>query len=287
MNFDIDTIFDNGPFTPAHVSYEYPILNDTELTPLSTNLTTQIRGELFFPNASSSQNETSYPILLFLPGKHADCRLPTPPGYPSLDFESTDSLGHCPNNLPTVASHLGYAYLGEYFASYGYIVASIDVVLINNKWGIPGDSTLNFVRARLVLRTLQKMLEWNSNAEISKEVLHGIDLSGRFDFSEVGLMGHSRGGEGVRNAYNMLMENKGPSDAPQWRQRLPNVMIKGIMEIAPMYYGQNGTKLGVENIPWGMIVSGCEDDETDYGRSISYCFIWNIDLPFSTCSFGL
>ena len=247
-------------------SYEYPILNDTELTPFSTNLTTQIRGQLFFPNTSINPTESPLPVLVFLPGKHADCRLPVPEGYPSLDFGATDSLGHCPNDLPTVASHLGYNYLGQYFASHGYIVASIDVVLINNKWGIPGDSTLNFVRARLVLRTLQKMLEWNSSAEISKQVLHGIDLSGKFDLTEVGLMGHSRGGEGVRNAYNMLMENRGSSDAPQWRERLPGVMIKAIMEIAPMYYGENGTKLGVDNIPWAMIVAGCEDDETDYGR---------------------
>ena len=287
MDFDINRIFDYGPFTPAQVSYEYPILNDTELTPFSNNLTTQIRGELFFPNISTSQSKTPLSILIFLPGKHADCRLPTPEGYPALDFEATDSLGHCPYDLPTVPSHLGYAYLCEYFASHGYIVASIDVVLINNKWGISDDSTLNFVRARLVLRTLQKMIEWNSNAETSRQVLHGIDLSGRFDFTQVGLMGHSRGGEGVRNAYNMLMENKGPSDAPQWRQRLPDVMIKAIMEISPMYYGQNGTKLGVENIPWGMIVSGCEDDETDYGRCISNCFISNINLSFSSCLFGL
>jgi hypothetical protein len=236
------------------------------LTPFSNNLTTQIRGQLFFPNISTNHTGGPFPILVFLPGKHPDCRFPTPEGYPDLDFQSADSLGHCPNNLPTVPSHLGYSYLGRYFASHGYIVGSIDVVLINNKWGIPGDSTLNFVRARLVLRTLQKMMEWNRNAEESKQVLNGIDLSGKFDFDQVGLMGHSRGGEGVRNAYNMLMENKGPSDTPQWRERLPDVRIKAVMEIAPMYYGQNGTTLGVENIPWSMIVSGCEDDEVDYGR---------------------
>ncbi|CAF2573034.1 unnamed protein product [Rotaria sp. Silwood2] len=261
---DIDKIFENGPFPIAEVSYEYPIVNDTELTPSSNNLTTQIRGQIYFPNTTTNDTQGSFPILVFLPGKHADCRLPVPPGYPALDLEATDSWGHCPNNLSTVPSHLGFAYLGKYFASYGYIVISIDIILINNKWGIPGDDTLNFVRARIVLRTLQKMMELNANAKTSKQVLGGIDLSDKFDFSQVGMMGHSRGGEGVRNAYNMLMENKGPSDAPKWRERLPDVMIRAIMEIAPMYYGQNGTTLGVENIPWGMLVSGCEDDEIDY-----------------------
>jgi hypothetical protein len=262
MGIDANHIFDQGHFPIAEASYEYPIVNDTELTPTSNNLTTQIRGQLYFPNTTQSP----LPILVFLPGKHPDCRFPTPIGYPALDFEATDSLGHCPYNLSRVASHLGYAYLGQYFASYGYIVISIDVVLINNKWGIPGDSTLNFVRARMVLRTLQKMMEINQSAETSRQILNGTDLSGKFDFTQIGMMGHSRGGEGVRNAYNMLMENKGPSDAPQWRARLPGVMIRAIMEIAPMYFGENGTKLGVENIPWGMIVSGCEDDEIDYGK---------------------
>jgi hypothetical protein len=110
------------------------------------------------------------------------------------------------------------------------------------------------------------MMEINQSAETSRQILNGTDLSGKFDFSQIGMMGHSRGGEGVRNAYNMLMENKGPSDAPQWRARLPGVIIRAIIEIAPMYFGENGTKLGVENIPWGMIVSGCEDDEIDYGK---------------------
>ncbi|CAF1009564.1 unnamed protein product [Rotaria sp. Silwood1] len=277
---DIDKIFENGPFPIAEASYEYPIVNDTELTPSSNNLTTQIRGQIYFPNTTTNDIQGSFPILVFVPGKHADCRLPVPPGYPSLDLGATDSWGHCSNNLSTVPSHLGFAYLGQYFASYGYIVISIDMILINNKWGIPGDDTLNFVRGRIVLRTLQKMMELNASAEISKQVLSGVDLSGKFDFSQVGMMGHSRGGEGVRNAYNMLMENKGPSDAPKWRERLPGVMIRAIMEIAPMFYGQNGTKLDVKNIPWGMIVSGCEDDEIDYSANHEYFNTeWQVGIP--------
>ncbi|CAF4070093.1 unnamed protein product [Adineta steineri] len=262
MGIDINKIFDKGPFSIGEVSYEYPIVNDTEITPFSTNLTTQIRGQLYFPN----NTQGSLPILIFLPGKHADCRLLALPGYPGLDAGATDIFGHCQDNLARVASHLGYAYLSEYFASHGYIVISIDVALINNRWPIPGDLTLNFVRARIVLRTLQKMIELNNNAEMSKQILNGIDLSGKFDFTQVGLMGHSRGGEGVRNAYNMLMENKGPSDTLKWRERLPDVMIKAIMEIVPMYYGENGTKFGVGNVPWAMMVSGCEDDEIDYAH---------------------
>ena len=46
MDIDMNKIFDNGPFPIAQASYEYPIVNDTELTPSSNNLTTQIHGQL-------------------------------------------------------------------------------------------------------------------------------------------------------------------------------------------------------------------------------------------------
>ena len=264
MNLDVNRISDQGPFPIADVPYQYPMVNDTELTPSSSNLTTEIRGQIYYPNSTQGP----FPILVFLPGKHPDCRLPLTSGYPALDLGATDNSGKCSDGLSRVPSHLGFAYLGRYFASHGYIVVSVDIALINNKWGIPGDQQLNFVRARVVLRTLQKMMDLNRSSQISKQILAGVDLSGRFDFSHVGMMGHSRGGEAVRNAYNMLMERKGPSDASRWRERLPGVMITAVMEIAPMYHGEGGIKLGVENIPWGMIISGCENDEIDYGKGV-------------------
>ncbi|CAF1140437.1 unnamed protein product, partial [Didymodactylos carnosus] len=260
-------------------SYEYPIAYDTELTPSSNNLTTQIRGQLYFPNSTAANTKGPFPVLVFLPGKHPDCRLPVPLGYPAIDINSTDSWGQCPDGMSKVPNHLGFAYLGRYFASYGYIVASVDVVSMNNKLGIAGDSTLNFVRARIVLKTLEKMKEWNDSAEKSKQALGDVDLSNNFDFTQIGMMGHSRGGEGVRNAYNMLMENKGPSDASMWRNRLSGMVIRAIMEIAPMYYGQDGVKFGVDNIPWGIVIAGCEDDEIDYGECITrMCCSADIDL---------
>ena len=282
--FNADGIFDNGPFPVSETPYEYPMLNDTELSPLSHNLTTEIRGQLYFPNSTQGP----FPVLVFLPGKLPDCRLPITPGYPALDLGATDSLGKCPDGLSRVASHLGFAYLGHYFASHGYIVLSVDLALMNNKWGFPGDQQLNFVRARITLRTLQKMIELNRSSQTSMQVLQGIDLSGRFDFNHVGLMGHSRGGEAVRNAYNMLMEQKGPSDAAAWRGRLPGVSIVAVMEIAPMYHGEDGIKLGVENIPWGMVISGCENDEIDYGkRHSAYSSFRFPFLGSSSCLSGL
>jgi predicted dienelactone hydrolase len=82
-------------------------------------------------------------------------------------------------------------YLAQKLASRGYIVASI-----NANRGITGaddgldtsDSNLILARGRLVLKHLQKLSEWTVNGGAPS----GIgDLTGKIDFANVGLMGHS------------------------------------------------------------------------------------------------
>jgi hypothetical protein len=264
---DDESIFHHGDSQVDEVSYEYPISYDHELTPTATNLTTRIRGHIYYPRLNDTNERQAFPMLIFVAGRHPDCRLPVVVGYPALDIEAVDDLGRCPLNLQPVQGHLGYAYLARYFASHGYIVISIDMLMVNNKRAvIPDDSTMNFLRARVILRTLQRAMEWNASGQISREYLHGIDLSNRFDFTQIGLMGHSRGGEAVRNVYNMLHQGKGPNDTSQWQNRLSNVKIRAVMEVAPMYFGEKGVRFGVETIPWAMIVAGCEDDLVDYSK---------------------
>src|SRR5204863_3527690 len=64
-----------------------------------------------------------------------------------------------------------------------------------------------------------------------------VNLTGKIDFTNVGLMGHSRGGQGVLAAYNLY---RTPSIDPRatpaditWSSRIPGMNIKGIFEIAP------------------------------------------------------
>ena len=64
------------------------------------------------------------------------------------------------------------------------------------------DRGLNLRRGRLVLRHLQYLVEQSATA--------GSALFQRIDFSHVGLMGHSRGGEGMRAAYEQYREPGSP-----------------------------------------------------------------------------
>ncbi|ORX89218.1 hypothetical protein K493DRAFT_305940 [Basidiobolus meristosporus CBS 931.73] len=110
--------------------------------------------------------------------------------------------------------------------------------MVNHRSPIPGDDHLNFVRARLVLRTLERLHEWNKDAMESIRYSK-INFAGKFDFGNVGLAGRSRGGKGVRVAYNILMEGNGLlSDVKRRKPRLSNVNVRAVLEITPMFSGQ-------------------------------------------------
>ncbi len=105
-----------------------------------------------------------------------------------------EELTDCPvmfiahgNHDYSVPSHLGYDYLGEYLASNGYVVISVDENILNGL----GDE--NDARAVLLLENIKAIL-----LENTKE---GSAIYGRIDPDKIAIAGHSRGGEMVATAY--------------------------------------------------------------------------------------
>ena len=92
--------------------------------------------------------------------------------------------GNHDSNIP---SYLGYEYLGEYLASNGYVVVSVDENIIN----ATGEG--NDKRAILLLDNMKFIFEQNK--------LDSSILSGLIDEDKVAIGGHSRGGEMVATAY--------------------------------------------------------------------------------------
>ena len=91
------------------------------------------------------------------------------------------------NHSITAESYLGYDYLGEYLASHGYVFVSVDENILNERSGE------NDARAVLLLENIGEILE--KNGDESQPVYSKIDED------NIALMGHSRGGEMIADAY--------------------------------------------------------------------------------------
>lgn len=90
------------------------------------------------------------------------------------------------NHEYPVKSYLGYEYLGEFLASWGYAMVSVDEQCCNDLWGE------NDGRAILLLENIKKIKEQNAWKE--------SPLYHRFDMENIVLAGHSRGGEAIATA---------------------------------------------------------------------------------------
>lgn len=91
----------------------------------------------------------------------------------------------------------GYEYLGQFLASKGYILVSVDQNFINGDW-TKNYNKENDARGWLLLEHLKVWRDWNSE--------DGHPFFQKVDLDNISLMGHSRGGEAVcvAAAFNKL-----------------------------------------------------------------------------------
>lgn len=114
-------------------------------------------------------------------------------------------------------SYLGYDYLGEYLASFGYVVVSIDENCLNSL------DNENDARAVLILENIKQILYWNSQKYSF--------IYNKIDSEKIAIAGHSRGGESVATAY-LLNSLKRLPDNGYWDLDY-NFNISSVIAIAP------------------------------------------------------
>lgn len=158
------------------------------------------------------------------------------------------------NHIMTADSYLGYSYLGEYLASYGYVVVSVDESFLNGyiNYGLTGE---NDARAILLLENMQELKKDNG--------LKGNPLYNKMDFENLTLAGHSRGGEAITiaalyNSLKVLPENG--------NIRLTyDFHIKSLIAIAPCsdQYRPSGRDVELEDINY-LLVHGSNDQDVYY-----------------------
>ncbi|ROS22937.1 Ig-like domain-containing protein [Cellulomonas sp. PhB150] len=219
----------------------------------------EVEGKIYLPTTGGAR-----PVVLLLHGRHTSCN---GSGANPLRWP----CGPTQTNIP---SYAGYDGTAEALASNGYAVLSIAANAINSN-----DNELALdqgaqARGQLILDTLglfQKAtngepitlhdaqtdtdvtladaLDGNGTkpaALIDPEVteIAPADLVGRLDFRKIGLMGHSRGGEGVTSAATLNNALAHPFD------------IVSILPLAPVDFG----RMTVPNIPTMVVLPYCDGD---------------------------
>jgi hypothetical protein len=237
-----------GPLATTSSEYKLPAGIDPDVT---TQLATELWARVYRPvNLAGAP----FPLLIFLHGNHATCGRPAGIGPGRFDISVQYTFtGTCPPGYVVAPSHEGYGYVADRLASWGYIVVSINANRgVNAAPGVLGDRGLNLRRGRLVLKHLQKLSGWNAAGGAPSSL--GFDMKGKLDFRHVGMLGHSRGGEGVRAAYNLYRDAGSP-----WPARIGPMTVEGIFEIGPVD-GQTSRILNADGTPWNVLLPMCDGD---------------------------
>lgn len=219
----------------------------------------EVEGKIYLPTSGGAR-----PLIVLLHGRHSSCA-----GTPANPLRWP-----CSPSQVSIPSYAGYDGTAEALASNGYAVVSISANAINSN---DNQLALDFgarARGQLILDTLELFRTANSGgsvvlhdaavdadvsladaltgnggteaARIDPDVveLTPADLVGRLDFSRIGLMGHSRGGEGVTSAATLNQALAEPFS------------IISTLPLAPVDFG----RMTVPNVPNLVILPYCDGD---------------------------
>jgi dienelactone hydrolase len=151
------------------------------------------------------------------------------------------------NHNPDDYSDPGYKYLGELLASRGFILVSVDENFINGNLRNESDG-----RAWLLLEHFRA---WKAFTDSSSNPFHD-----KVDWNNLGIMGHSRGGEAVGHAAAFNRMARYPDDA---NVKLGyNFNIRAVVAIAPIdaQYKPAGQFEPLENVNY-LVIHGSHDGD--------------------------
>jgi hypothetical protein len=238
-----------GPNATTSAEYQFDPLVDSDVL---ADRQTEIWARVYMPSDLSA---APYPVVIILHGNHETCGTGSNPRVD--DNCQYTTTGTCPTGYVMAPSYLGFGYLADRLASWGYVVVSINANRgINCGAGITFDDGLVLARGRLILKHLQRLSEWNTNGGTPASL--GVELQGKLDFSQLAVIGHSRGGEGARAAFALYQDSMSP-----WPGRIPNALtFQGIFEIGPVD-GQSFRTLNADGTKWNVLLPMCDGDVSD------------------------
>lgn len=218
----------------------------------------ELEGRIYLPTGGGA-----HPLVIFLHGRHSAC-------YNTTTLRGTSGWP-CPAGTAPILSYAGYDGAGEALAADGFTVVSISANAINanDNQLSPDDGAAT--RGQLVLDTLTMLKAVDEGRTVSyHDAATGDDmtmsqaltaglatypggtltagqLAGSMDFSRIGLMGHSRGGEGVVTAGTL-------------NEALPHPWnIKSVFALAPIDF----TRATLPDVITTTLLPYCDGDVSD------------------------
>ncbi|HWJ96880.1 MAG TPA: hypothetical protein VNQ33_01905 [Acidimicrobiales bacterium] len=215
-----------GPEAVDELSYDF---GDQAYRPTGFPAAVEVKAKVYAPQTIAGRA----PLVILQHGRHATCATAT---VTLLEWP-------CPASVPEIPSYQGYDALGRLLASHGMVVVSIGANGINANDGFLDDGGAS-ARGQLILEHLRRWKGWDASATGAP---FGSRFVGRIDLDRIGLMGHSRGGEGIAAAV-------------QLNQRSVNRFgIKAAMALAPVDFGRRV----IGGVELGVILPYCDGDVYD------------------------
>jgi trimeric autotransporter adhesin len=211
----------------------------------------EVQGRIYLPATSGP-----HPLVVFMHGRHSTCYNTT--------TNASANIWPCPGGDAEIPSYAGYDGAGDALASNGYVVVSISANAINanDNQHAPDDGAV--ARGQLFLDTLTWLRMAGKGQPVSffdaatsqavtlDQALAGTSLTARslvgmMNFSDIGIMGHSRGGEGAATASAL---NSGL--AHPWG-------IKSVFMLAPIDF----TRTAIPDVVTTTLLPYCDGDVSD------------------------
>jgi hypothetical protein len=194
----------------------------------------ETRAVVYYPTDLS---DGPFPIVVFLHGWHPTCYLGS--AFFMGEWPCRSDLGHQP-----IPSYRGYEYEQEILASYGYIVVSVSANGVNAQDTHFLDVGMLW-RGTLIQHHLDLWNEWNT---IGGAPFDDPNMFvGKVDLTNVGTMGHSRGGEGVARHYTYNRELGSPYG------------VKAVLPLAPV----NFSREDLNDVNLQVLLPYCDGDVAD------------------------
>ncbi|WP_182880048.1 hypothetical protein [Microbispora sp. H10949] len=217
-----------GPYAVSHDEYD---LGDTAITLEGLGgRQAEIRAKVYLPEGAPGRR----PLVVFLHGRHSAC-------YNATTRVTSNTQWPCPAGQQPIASYQGYDGPADVLASQGYAVVSVSANGVNAADNPYSEDRGALARGEVVMRHLDLLADAAKGVGDAKLVSLFED---RLDMSDVGLMGHSRGGEGVVKAALM---NAG---------RAKPYGIRAVLPLAPTDFA----RATLPGTPMAVILPYCDGD---------------------------